>query len=808
MSKSLNMEEDMFEEKSRSAPVLPLNDAVLFPGILFPDLVMSPQGIEAINAAIKSPDKSIIVLSMHPNAKDKLVAMESDLYLIGTRAVITRMNRTDNGISIYLNGIERIKVKRFSSDDPYFIAEFTAYPVQESSDPETEALHRETLKIVDEIRQTVKAEIGLPVSEFIKSQQDPLHQTYFAAVIAGLKVEQCQALLEANTRKELCKIAHDYISYEKNVEHLREKISGQVSNELGKEQRDYVLRRQLSEIQKELGEETGKETIKELEEQMMKAGLPEKVQEEGKKQLKRLSSLTEISPEYQVIYSYVKSLIDLPWNKKTEDNLDLNRAETILNEEHYNLKDVKLRIIEQLAVMKLNPSAKAPILCFVGPPGVGKTSLGQSIAKALGRKFERMSLGGMHDEAELRGHRRTYIGAMPGRIMEAIRRAQVNNPLIMMDEVDKMGIDFRGDPSAALMEILDPSQNFEFHDNYLDVPFDLSHVFFITTANTTSNIPKPLLDRMEILELAGYTDYEKVEIAKRHLVPRVLNEAGVNDTQLKINDEALSSIIREYTREAGVRQLQRTLSQVARKVAIKIAKGETSPNMVTKENIQEYLGHEKIFLEKVREQWTFGISTGMAWTESGGDIIYIESGLLPNKKNELKITGHIGDIMRESVTCALSYIWGQERFRYSVIEAKNSGIHVHVPAGAIPKDGPSAGTAIATALASLYLKIPVRKDVAMTGEMTLSGLVLPVGGIKEKVLAAHRAGIHEIILPRANEKDLDDIPEQIRKEIKFTFATEINEVLEAAIPGLSQIKIERPLTLNKEFFPVEGHISH
>jgi ATP-dependent Lon protease len=771
------------EEKSWSGPVLTLSDVVLFPGILLPVVVMGAQGVEAVNAALKTKEKTLIVLTQKPSSSEKLVVDEPDLYKIGTKAMISHVNRFEDGVGLSLTGLERIKVNQYLGKKPYLLVESIFYPVEEDSDPETEALHRESLKIFDQMKKKFRTKEGFPISDLIRNVPNPLQQTYLMAIMMELEVEKSQSLLEAKSRREACRLLFDFTSYENNVQRLREKISDQVSQDLGKEQRDYVLRRQLSEIQRELGEENGKETIRALEEQTLKADMPEKIQEEAKKQLKRLGSLTEASPEYQVIYSYVKSLLDLPWNKRTEDNLDLVRAETILNEDHYDLKEVKERIIEQLAVLKLNPTAKAPILCFVGPPGVGKTSLGQSIAKALGRKFERMSLGGMHDEAELRGHRRTYIGAMPGRIMEAIRRAKVNNPLIMLDEVDKLGMDFHGDPSAALMEILDPAQNFAFHDNYLDVPFDLSHVFFITTANTTNNIPKPLLDRMELLELSGYTDFEKLEIAKRHLIPRELTETGIKVNQLVIQEEALLKIIRDYTREAGVRELQRSIAHILRKVAIKIAKGENLPFEVSPSNLKDVLGHEKVFLEKVRQTWGIGISTGMAWTEAGGDLIYIETGILPHRKNELKITGNVGDIMRESVTCALSYIWGQKNLNFDTEEVKESGVHIHIPAGAIPKDGPSAGIAIAIALASLYSKKPVRKDLAMTGEITLSGLILPVGGIKEKVLAAHRAGIHEIILPSTNEKDLDEIPKEIRDYTKFIFANEIKDILSIAIPG-------------------------
>ncbi|MBI2521860.1 MAG: endopeptidase La [Bdellovibrio sp.] len=769
---------------SSSAPVLVLKDAVLFPGTTLPVFVASALGVEAINAALSGPEKSLIAVTIRASSQDKLDIDHSDLYQIGTKAVISRMNRVENSINVLLNGISRVKVNRYLKDKPYFEADVTSFPMSEDSTPETEALHRETLKIFTDMRRNFTAETGLPISELVKNVQNPLYQTYLIAAILGLGVEKEQTLLEASSRKEVCQILYDYISYEQNVQKLREKISTQVANELGKEQREYVLHRQLDEIQKELGEKSGKEDIKSLEDQMIKAGLPEKAFNEAKKQLKRLSSLTSISPEYQVISSYLQHIIELPWNKKTEDNLDLNRAEAILNEDHYDLKDVKERIIEQLAVLKLNPSAKGPILCFVGPPGVGKTSLGQSIARALGRKFERMSLGGMHDEAELRGHRRTYIGAMPGRIMEAIRRATVNNPLIMLDEIDKLGVDFRGDPAAALMEILDPAQNFEFHDNYLDLPFDLSKVLFITTANTTDNISKPLLDRMETLRLSGYTEYEKVEIAKRYLIPREISDTGIPANILILKDDVIGTIIREYTREAGVRELQRSISHIARKIAMQVAKGNNSPVEITRINILEFLGPKKVFLEQIRKKWGNGISTGMAWTETGGDIIYIETSLLPKRKEEIKITGYIGNIMRESVTCALSYIWAHPNFRTGSEEIRESGLHVHIPAGAIPKDGPSAGVAVAVALASLYTKKPVRNDLAMTGEITLSGLILPVGGIKEKVLAAHRAGIHEIVIPRANEKDLNEVPEQIRSEIKFFLADEINEVLHETIPGI------------------------
>jgi ATP-dependent Lon protease len=458
----------------------------------------------------------------------------------------------------------------------------------------------------------------------------------------------------------------------------------------------------------------------------------------------------------------------------------------VLDEDHYNLQEVKGRILEQLAVLKLNPNAKAPILCFVGPPGVGKTSLGQSIARALGRKFERMSLGGLHDEAELRGHRRTYIGAMAGRVIQAIRRAGVNNPVLMLDEVDKLGRDFRGDPAAALLEILDPAQNTTFRDNYLDLPFDLSKVFFITTANTLDTVPQPLLDRMEVLRLAGYSEEEKLHIARRYLLPRQLEQAGVKPEQLTISDDTMRRVIRRYTREAGLRQLERALGRLTRKVALRFAEDQTGPVTVRPEDLTEFLGPERFFLEQLRRQLPAGVATGLAWTEAGGDVLYIEATLLPSGRG-LTMTGQLGDVMKESATAARSWVWshadelGIERGLF-----RRAGVHLHVPAGAIPKDGPSAGVAMATALVSLYTQSPVANDTAMTGEITLTGLVLPVGGIKEKVLAAHRAGIRQVILPKENEKDLRDVPESVRQEVHFVFAERMEEVLAAALPPLAE----------------------
>jgi ATP-dependent Lon protease len=540
-------------------------------------------------------------------------------------------------------------------------------------------------------------------------------------------------------------------------------------------------------IQQELGEKGGEQAeAQQLRERLEKADLPEDILKEAKRELDRLEKLPPGAPDYNVIRTYLDYVLELPWKKSTEDSLDIARARQVLDEDHFGLKDVKERILEHLGVLKLNPNAKAPILCFVGPPGVGKTSLGQSIARALNRKFERMSLGGLHDEAELRGHRRTYIGALPGRVIQSMRRAGANNPVLMLDEVDKLGHDFRGDPAHALLEVLDPEQNKSFRDNYLDLPFDLSKVLFVTTANALDTIPRPLLDRMEILRLAGYSEEEKLEIAKRYLIPKQLAETGLSAEQCVLPDETVRKIISGYTREAGLRRLERAIGSVTRKVALKFAEGAAGPFTVSVDDLIEMLGPEPFNQEEARRDLPPGVATGLAWTETGGDVLYIEGTLLPDGKG-LTLTGQLGEVMQESVKAAQSYIWSHAGdFDIDPALFKNSGVHVHVPAGAIPKDGPSAGVTMATALTSLYSKLPARSDVAMTGEITLTGLVLPIGGIKEKVLAARRAGIHTVIMPKANQKDLRDLPEQVRKEMQFIFASRVEDVLRTAIPQLSE----------------------
>jgi ATP-dependent Lon protease len=657
----------------------------------------------------------------------------------------------------------------------------------EDKSPEIEALQGALIELAGEALTLAQPNAPQELRGLLAANEDPLRLSFVLASMFSLDADKAQSLLEAPTRAEALRMMHSYLMHEVQVLELRNKINTEARTEMSKEQRDYLLRQQMRAIQQELGEKSDEQTeAVQLRERLEKAELPEDILKEAKRELDRLERLPTGAPDYNVIRTYLDYVLELPWNKRTEDSLDIARARQVLDEDHFGLKDVKERILEHLGVLKLNPNAKAPILCFVGPPGVGKTSLGQSIARALNRKFERMSLGGLHDEAELRGHRRTYIGALPGRVIQAMRRAGANNPVLMLDEVDKLGHDFRGDPAHALLEILDPEQNKSFRDNYLDLPFDLSKVLFVTTANALDTIPRPLLDRMEILRLAGYSEEEKLEIAKRYLIPKQLKETGLTAEQCVLPDDTVRKIISDYTREAGLRRLERAIGRVTRKVALKFAEGAAGPFTVTIEELVEMLGPEPFNQEEARRDLPPGVATGLAWTETGGDVLYIEATLLPDGKG-LTLTGQLGEVMQESVKAAQSYIWSHAGdFDIDPALFKTSGVHVHVPAGAIPKDGPSAGVTMATALTSLYTKLPARSDVAMTGEITLTGLVLPIGGIKEKVLAARRAGIHTVIMPKANQKDLRDLPEEVRKEMEFIFAGRVEDVLKTAIPQLSE----------------------
>jgi ATP-dependent Lon protease len=640
----------------------------------------------------------------------------------------------------------------------------------------------------------------------VTQQDNPVQLAYFLASVLDLGSETEQKMLESSTVDGLLTLTHAALARELEIMQIRSKIATEAQHEMDKSQRDYVLRQQMKAIQKELGDDESGEQAEagQLRERLEKADLPDDVRKEAERELKRMEALPQAAPDFHVIRTYLEYILELPWRKSSEEKLDLNEARRILDEDHYGLEDIKERILESLAVVKLRPDSKSPIILFVGPPGVGKTSLGRSIARALGREFDRLSLGGMRDEAELRGHRRTYIGAMPGRIIQSLRRVGVNNPVLMLDEIDKLGNDFRGDPSAALLEILDPAQNNTFRDNYIDLPFDLSKIFFIATANQLGPIPMPLRDRMEIIQLAGYSDREKLNIARQYLIPRQVKENGLTTEQLEITDDTVNLLTARYTREAGVRQLERTVGNLARKVALRVAEGSTERVTITAADVRGYLGPPRFYPEEARKELPAGVATGMAWTEMGGEVLFIEATLLPGGSG-LSLTGQLGEVMRESAQAARSYLWSHASELGIDPEAiKQNGIHVHVPAGAIPKDGPSAGVTMAAAMASLYTGRKVRSDTAMTGEITLSGLVFPVGGIKEKVLAAHRAGITRIILPDRNESDIDEIPDDVRKELEIITAVRISEVLAAALEASPDGSAERNYTLPQPEAAADG----
>jgi ATP-dependent Lon protease len=765
-------------------PVLPLKNIVLFPYLFAPLAVGRPASVAAVEAALATEEKTFVVVAQRNTETDQ--PAPEDLYTIGTRAVVKKMARSQQGVELLVQGVERVIILKVEQTEPYLKARVQAMPLPTDTSTQIEALHRAVLELAGRALELAQPQTPVQIQQILSQAGDPLQLVYLLGSMMSLDVAKEQALLEAPTREAALRLLHGYLSHELQVLELRQKINSQAQNEMSKEQRDYMLRQQMRAIQEELGEKNPEQAeIEVLRQRLAEADLPDDVRKEAERELSRLERMPPAAPDYQLTRTYLELVVELPWKKRTTDILDLAQARRILDEDHYDLREVKDRILEHLAVLKLNPQARSPILCFVGAPGVGKTSLGQSIARALGRKFERTSLGGMHDEAELRGHRRTYIGAMPGRILQAIRRAGVNNPVLMLDEVDKLGRDFRGDPAAALLEILDPAQNFAFRDNYLDLPFDLSHVFFITTANALDTIPQPLLDRMETLRLAGYSNEEKLEIARRYLLPRQLEQTGLKPEQFILLDETLRQVISRYTREAGVRQLERMLGQLARKVAVRFAEGHSEPVTVRQENLEELLGPERFQLERARPHLPPGVATGLAWTEAGGEVLYIEASLLPGGRR-LRLTGQLGHVMQESAKAAQSYIWAHaEQLGIDPELFRTSGVHIHVPAGAVPKDGPSAGVAMITALASLYSQLPARSDTAMTGEITLTGLVLPIGGVKEKVLAARRAGIRRVILPRDNQKDLRELPEPVRQEIEFIFAERVEEVLAAAIPDLA-----------------------
>ena len=769
-------------------PLLPLKNLVIFPTLVAPVAVGRTRSLASVKASANGSREVIVVLQRDPEAEEPT---QEELHEIGTVCTVSRVEERNGGAQVIVQGNQRVRIDSVDEVDDYLSVAFTpiddlSISLDDDVEPRIEALHREVLELARNIANSLNPDKGDQIfQQFIGQIDEPISQMYkIASVAQNLSTEERQELLQINSENELLTRIHEVLQHEHAVTEIQKEIQSQARDDVENQQREHVLRHQKRAIEQALGEDEGDEDIAELKDELRQANLPEPVQKEVDRELKRLSRMSPNAADFQVSRGYLELVAELPWNVITEDNLELQSAKEVLDEDHFGLDDVKERILEALAVLLLNPETKASILCFVGPPGVGKTSLGQSIARAMGRKFERMSLGGLHDEAELRGHRRTYIGAMPGRILQAVRRCGVRNPVLMLDELDKMGRDYRGDPGAALMEILDPAQNKEFRDNYLNLPFDLSKVFFITTANTLEGIPRALIDRMEVLELTGYSELEKVEIARRFLIPRQQENAGLKSEQLELTDEGLRLAIQRYTREAGVRELERTIGRLARKRAKDSLLNEPQTEPLNESSVTDMLGPERFKSDKSRARLTNGVATGLAWTEAGGDVLYVEASLT-HKDEKVTITGHIGQVMQESVKAARSCIWTEaDALNIDRSKIEDSGVHVHVPAGAVPKDGPSAGITMATALASAYSEKQVRDDIAMTGELTLSGLVLPVGGIREKVLAAHRSGIRHVILPKENESELEKLPEAIRGEMELSLVETLSDVMKLAIPEL------------------------
>jgi len=760
-------------------PILPLKGGVVYPNAVMPITIGQERSIKLIDEALVK-DKIIAVVAVKNS--DAEVPNQEDLYSIGCLAMIVKMIKLPNDqMSVLVQGQSRVHVGEYTQTSPYLMAKIDIIEEKIDKDVEIEA---QMISIKNLFQRAVELSPHIPseVGIMVMNMDDPRTLADLIASNFNISVAEKQEILEIIDIKKRLERVTEILNKELHVLELGSKIQGELKKEMDKNQREYYLREQLKAIQKELGEEDERSVeVNELKEKIAKAQMPKEVNQVAEKELDRLSKMPPSAAEYTVSRTYLDWLIDLPWSAATEDNLDIDAAQKVLDEDHYDLEKVKKRILEYLAVRKLKPDMKGPILCFVGPPGTGKTSLGKSIARALGRKFIRMSLGGVRDEAEIRGHRRTYVGALPGRVIQGIKKAGSHNPVFMLDEVDKIGADFRGDPSSALLEVLDPEQNFSFSDNYLEVPFDLSHVMFITTANVLDTIPPPLRDRMEVLDLTGYTDEEKLMIAKKYLIPRQLEAHGLKENNLSFEDDALKTVISGYTREAGLRNLEREIATICRGVAKDYAQGKQEEVTITSEMVRSFLGPKKFFSDIAERTSVPGVATGLAWTSTGGDILFIEATKMKGNKS-LTLTGSLGDVMKESAQAALSYIRSKAK-DLNIPEDffENNDIHLHVPAGAIPKDGPSAGVTMYTALSSLLTGKPVRSDVAMTGEITLRGAVLPVGGIKEKVLAARRAGITKVILPRKNENNLEDIPEAIKKGMEFYLVDTMDGVLEKAL---------------------------
>ncbi len=759
--------------------IIPLRDTVIFPYMIAPLVIGRPRSLRLVDEAANGDRTIGLATQVRPDIEEPT---PGDLYQVGTAATILKMLKFPDGSTrLLVQGIARIKIKKFIQEEPYLKASIIEIPEVIDDSVEVQALLRNASAVFNKI---VGLSPHLPdeLQVAVMNIDNPTRAADLIASNINLTTAEKQEILETFDTKTKLERLINYLNRELQVLELGSKIQSDVKSELDKTQREYYLREQLKAIRRELGE--GDERmmeIEELREKVKAAKMSERAQEAAEKEIERLGRMPPQAAEYSVSRTYLDWLISLPWSVSTEDVLDVAKAKKILDEDHYDLEKVKERILEFLAVRKLKKDTKGPILCFVGPPGVGKTSLGKSIARALGRKFTRISLGGVRDEAEIRGHRRTYVGALPGRILQGIRQAGSNNPLFMLDEVDKLGVDFRGDPSAALLEVLDPEQNANFSDHYLEVPFDLSRVMFIATGNVLHTIPPALLDRMEVIELPGYTDEEKVEISKRFLIPRQLDSHGLTVDNVEFTDDALRLIIAEYTREAGLRNFEREIANICRKVARKVAEGDDKKTTVTRDVVSGFLGPEKFFRDVAERTMAPGVATGVAWTEAGGDIIFVETSMMKGGKT-LTLTGHLGDVMQESAQAALTYVRSNaEALGVPPDFYEKNDIHVHVPHGGVPKDGPSAGVTIATSMVSLLRGKPVRSDVAMTGEITLQGKVLPVGGVKEKILAAKRAGIKTVILPRKNEKDLSEVPDIVKKDITFVFVDSLDDVFREAL---------------------------
>jgi ATP-dependent Lon protease len=781
-------------------PILPLRGLVIYPLTAVPIRVGQPRSVRLVDDAVNDNNIIGLVASRDPEIE---TPSPDEVFHVGTAAAVHRLAKAPDGtLTLIVQGLVRIRIQEFVQESPYLLARVQTVPETTDRTLETEALRRSLLEHFShliELSPTIPEEMG----EMLSNIDDPLQVTYAIANHIDNELEEAQEILEMDHLSDKMHRLLNIMAQEVEVLELGRKIKSEAQSEMQERQREYFLREQKKAIQRELGEADEQMEAEEFRKKVEALNMPEEAEQEAKRELDRMTKVPSASPEYSVIRTYLDWLTSLPWNVQTEDNLDIRHARRVLDEDHYDLDDIKERILEFLAVRKLREERKEElearktndyirreregvILCFVGPPGTGKTSLGQSIARALGRKFIRQSLGGVRDEAEIRGHRRTYIGALPGRIIQALRRVESKNPVFMIDEVDKLGKDFRGDPASALLEVLDPEQNSEFRDHYLDVPFDLSQVMFITTANLLEPVPAPLRDRMEILQLSGYTETEKVRIAQGYLIPRQLRENGLWAKELSFREDALRKIIQDYTREAGVRNLEREIGKICRKVVTRIAEGDREPVEMTVDNLSEFLGRRRYFPDTALRTKIPGVATGLGVTVAGGDLLFCEATKMAGDKG-FTVTGQLGDVMRESAQAALSYVrskapdLGIPEDIFGKID-----IHVHVPKGSVPKDGPSAGVAIATALASLLSGRTVRGDVGMTGEITLRGQVLPVGGVKMKVLTAHRAGLGTVILPKQNEKDLEDVPEEVLEELEIVLVERIDEVFGTALEAAGE----------------------